>query len=323
MSQKKRKNKSLLPISFAETGVPMTPELTQTTSPTSVNQYMKTFFKLPKNLKLHHNKKCSLLLLNLKLTSPIKKKPVERNNKFAYSSKLNRYLFKKGINKELTDSMIKPISISLTKIPKNNIVNCPIKIKPKQKYPLIHETSAFPLASLYPTSKKLFQYNYQSKSLTQSETEKIFSRGFSLINKNKFSPQFQRIFENHPNLIMDDLDAITKSLKKNISVSNKANEKVKIIHKDEDAKHKYLLLHRMKTLIIRAAIDFKRLNISIDEFYQKYNVNIPFSNKDTESLLFAIKNKDSTLLNELLSENKFLVLDFDYVTHKYNIYYLV
>lgn len=323
MSQKKRKIKSLLPISFVETGVPMTPEITQTTSPTSFNQHTKSFFKLPKKLKLHHNKNCSLILSNLKLTSPIKKKPIDRNNKFAYSSKLGRYLFKKGINKEVTDSMKKPISISLTKIPKNNITNCPIKIKPKQKYPLIHETSAFPLASLYPTSKKLFQYNHQSKSLTQSETEKIFSRGFSLINKSQFSPQFQRIFEKNPNLISEDFDSIAKSLKKNISISNKANEQVKIIHNDEDAKHKSLLLHRMKTLIIRAAIDFKRLNISIEEFYQKYNVSVPYSNKNTESLLFAIKNKDSTLLNELLSENKFLVLDFDYVIHKYNIYYLV
>jgi hypothetical protein len=66
--------------------------------------------------------------------------------------------------------------------------------------------------------------------------------------------------------------------------------------------------------MILAAIHFKRLNMTLSEFFR---VNLtalnPFENEGSRDLIIAIKDGNNDMVSYLLRQNKFLVHNFDFV----------
>ena len=277
---------------------------TTATSPLTTQPKIKSLYNL-RNGK--HQKVRSLLLNNStnKLGSPLYKA-------YSNTTKMQRLLSTSGITKQLITSSLS--NCSLTKSVIKPLVNKPMIIKKKSKFPMIFAGPSFKLESIYPSDEKLYKMNHESKVETKEESRKIFLRSFNLIDKNKFSPSFQRILDSNNHLLDSEIErTVSRTVKKNITVSYKAKTQVDIIEKDEKKKHNTLLLGKLKSLIIRAAINFKRLNISIEDFYTKYKPNsISFSDANSKSLFFSIKTKDLPTITSLLYENRFLVLDYDH-----------
>ena len=75
---------------------------------------------------------------------------------------------------------------------------------------------------------------------------------------------------------------------------------------------KKLLYSKFKNSISKAALHFKRLKITIKEFYSEYKLkNYSFSNPETKNLLFQIKENNRILAEKILDENKSCSLDYD------------
>lgn len=277
---------------------------TTATSPLVTNPKVKSLFNI-RNGK-HQNMR-SLLLNNstTKLGSPLYKA-------YSHTTKLQRLLSTSGINKKNIASSL--FNCSITKSGIKPIVNKPMIIKRKNKFPMIFAGPSFRLESLYPSNEKLYKMNHEGKKETKEDNKKIFLRGFNLVDKKKFSPRFQRILDSNNYLLDSEIErTVSRSVKKNITVSHKAKTTAAIIEKDEKKKHNNLLLGKLKSLIIRAAINFKRLNISIEDFYTRYKPNsISFNDENSKTLFFAIKTNNYSLITSLLYENRFLVLDYDH-----------
>ena len=58
---------------------------------------------------------------------------------------------------------------------------------------MIFAASSFKIESMYPKKSKLHKFNNECKTITIGETHKVFLRNFTLVNKNKFSPKYQRM----------------------------------------------------------------------------------------------------------------------------------
>jgi len=74
----------------------------------------------------------------------------------------------------------------------------------------------------------------------------------------------------------------------------------------------------MKRVIIKAAINLKKLNITMKEFLDGKSRSIkPYEKNGSYEFIQAVKNGDEKNAFEMIYKNKFLVHDFDHV------YYLV
>ena len=96
--------------------------------------------------------------------------------------------------------------------------------------------------------------------------------------------------------------------RKSLKLSNDDN-------KNNDANNKKEYFDKAKRTIIKSANQFKRMNITLDEYYSKYKpISKPFSNENTHHLLSAIKNKNIKDCKRLLINHRCIVLDYDYVS---------
>jgi ankyrin repeat protein len=65
--------------------------------------------------------------------------------------------------------------------------------------------------------------------------------------------------------------------------------------------------------LISAAIHFKKLNISLKDFFnKKYKSLKPYENVGSETLIQAIKDNDIETVERIIKENRLLVHDFDF-----------
>ena len=246
--------------------------------------------------------------------------PSDNSRRFSFSTKLQVFINHNGLMK-LKPSQLNYSALKVVRENKSGIVTKPKlnnKFIPKQpyKYPMIFNPKV--KVSLY-NYHEIINYvqkkNVLSKKALTKESESKFEEPYSLINKNKFSKKHQLIFEYDPRLT--DFEKENKKMNTNINESIKvrggAEQQVNYIHIDEHKKRRQFLLNRFKMVIIRAAIHFKKLNIDIHDFYKNYKQNLgPFVNKQTQFLISAIKEKNYKETCKLLSENKYLALDFDY-----------
>jgi len=67
-------------------------------------------------------------------------------------------------------------------------------------------------------------------------------------------------------------------------------------------------------VIISAAIQFKKLNLTLNEFFSfNFSCIKPYENRGSYELIQAVKHGDLKSVTQLIEENKFLVYDYDYV----------
>jgi cytohesin len=160
---------------------------------------------------------------------------------------------------------------------------------------------------------------YQKKILNKhinainKEIGVSYSSWFNLIKKENFSEKLQTTQD----LIELQKDKkLIEMIQKLINTNFKLKKEVsKVIHENrekEEYERKQKILSKFKIVLIKAAIHFKRLHISINDFYKMEIKSIkPFSNEGTFRLICAIKDKDVNVINYILDHDSFLVYDFD------------
>ena len=190
------------------------------------------------------------------------------------------------------------------------------------KYPFIidnHPILPKPFTGL---PKEIIEENRKLCESLKIDNEKLFDNSICLIPKKNFSSKFrypfqEKIIIKSENEILKELGIKKEEEEKeeykafkaltilNIARNTKIkNEKVKYTKKE--------ILSRMKKCIIKAAIHFKRLSITLNDLYTKYLINDPEKNEIyLNKLIESIKYKNLEKANLILDEYKFLVLHYD------------
>ena len=139
-----------------------------------------------------------------------------------------------------------------------------------------------------------------------------FKLDFQIVNPKNFPDKYN--FENLmiPKKGIDYSQLIQEKLK-NYNLKKEVVKKINKIMVKEKHKKNQNLLNKFKKTIIKCAIHFKKLNISLSEFYSLNYKNIkPFEHNETKLLLTAIKDGNFSLVYDLIMKNNLLIYDFDY-----------
>ena len=158
--------------------------------------------------------------------------------------------------------------------------------------------------------------NNRQKKILNAELISNITLPFSVIPSKNFSEQF-RLHDKNQISNFDEMNAkaIEANINKNLGTKKIAFETLDLIIKQGKKAKNVLILTKIKRVLIRAAIDFQRLNISAAEFYSKYNVTTPFSNTQSKELINAVKDRNTDKILKLIKTNKYLLLDFDDVLY--------
>lgn len=170
-----------------------------------------------------------------------------------------------------------------------------------------------------------FQKKIQVKHLTAIAKELAvnYSKEFSLSKKESFSQKY-RLYPGVLNVNNESIDKeiLKKMMNQNKKLNLEINKILKIGKKDNTLNWKKDILQKFKTIMIRSAIHFKRLNISIKDFYSHADDSIPpLKDKGRHELITAIKLKNIKEIYKLIDENTFLIHDFDDVNMSLNYQY--
>ena len=145
-----------------------------------------------------------------------------------------------------------------------------------------------------------------------------YNSSFSLVPKHKFSEKY---IKNETVLDLDRnpkfVEMINSLINKNFKLKGEINEVINTTNKQNDIEHKKKLYQRYRQVMIRAAIHFQKLDITIEEFYdRKKNINEISQYEYTKNTLLirAIKAKDLERITKMVKENSFIVLDCDMVS---------
>ena len=226
-------------------------------------------------------------------------------------------IFKKGvpekeiekIEEKLKNKLISPITypiISPKKIVKN-ILPKEYNFKQSKTPDEVLRNAYYPVV------------RYQKKILNKhinainKEIGVSYSSWFNLIKKENFSEKLQTT-QDLIELQKDKklIEMIHKLINNNFQLKKEVNKIINENKEKEEYERKQKILAKYKLVFIRAAIHFKRLGVSIREFYKmKVNLIKPFSNEGTYKLICAIKDKDIENINKMIDENYFLLYDFD------------
>jgi hypothetical protein len=146
------------------------------------------------------------------------------------------------------------------------------------------------------------------------------SENFQLVDMNKFSEEY-RAYLDLINLDKNDevenmyLRILTNrfSFRKRIKT-----ELIKQKEYEKQTNKKFTILI-WKRVIISAAIHFKKLKISIEEFYKKkYQVLKAYETEGSKIFIQAVKDGDFQKAKRSIMENKFIVNDFDHVSNYFD-----
>lgn len=183
------------------------------------------------------------------------------------------------------------------------------KIIINRKYPFIIQNSNFSMKKFNGLPSIITSYNRKLVQNLNRENEKFFLSQFSVIKSKKFSKKFRYYGEQEDK--KEDKEKDTFSALKALKICKETKKEIEKIKNETHHSKKYIYEKIIKS-ISKAAIHFKRLDISIKEFYQEYKLkNHSYSNPNTKNLLFQIKENNRILVEKILDENKSCSLDFD------------
>ena len=195
------------------------------------------------------------------------------------------------------------------------------KIKTSLKYPFIIDNHPILPKKYSGLPKEISDSNNQLYYSLKRDNEKIFEDAFSIVSKYKFSPKFRNPFQDR--IIIKNKEEIlnpSKKPKKKTEYEYKAikaltiakiAKRTKLKYDFKKIKHESILL-RMKKIIIKAALHFKRITLSLTDLFSNYNSNQLIKNNSIfENIIQCIKNKDIRNGNILLDNYKISVLQSD------------
>ena len=183
------------------------------------------------------------------------------------------------------------------------------KIIINRKYPFIIQNSNFSMKKFNGLPSIITSYNRKLVQNLNRENEKFFLSQFSVIKSKKFSERFRYYGEKEEK--KENKEKEKFSALKAFKICKETKKEIEKIKNENHHSKKYIYEKIIKS-ISKAAIHFKRLDISIKEFYQEYKLkNHSYSNPNTKNLLFQIKEYNRVLVEKILDENKSCSLDFD------------
>ena len=189
------------------------------------------------------------------------------------------------------------------------------------KYPFIIDNHPILPKKYSGLPKEISDSNEQLYYSLKRDNEKIFEDAFSIISKYKFSPKFRNPFQDRV-IIKNKEDILNQSKKpkKKTDYEYKAFKALTIakiakatkLKNDLKTKKHENIISKMKRIIIKASLHFKRIKLTLNDLYS-YNNSNKFINKKQifDNLIQCIKNKDIHNANVLLDNFKYLVLQYD------------
>ena len=221
-------------------------------------------------------------------------------------------------------------------------------IKNRRKYPFILNPKPLKPTKFKDLPPSVLKMNKKCVNILRIENEKVFTHFFSIIEKEKFSKKFQNIAN-----MYDIKDKTNKNKKKDdkkneegnsssdslinediisgkelLNELRKGDNKKTIIKKNIDKK---VLFNKIKKYIILLNLKIQMMSVYLDDIISNYKIpKHSYSSPSTHKLIFAIKSQNEKLVNEILDNNKNIVLDFDYFNMtalhwaaKYNFYHII
>jgi hypothetical protein len=157
-----------------------------------------------------------------------------------------------------------------------------------------------------------------TKDAVEREIKHEFSKPFMIVDESKFSKRFRVSNE-----------VIEHEKRMDLRSQVKANEEKKHIEKLENIFTDYTLIKgkinikierkkiiyaKVKKCIIKASMNFRRLKISLDDYFGKHLVpSKPLQHPNAERFFLYVKMDDRPNITALLNDNKFLIYEYDYV----------
>ena len=224
-------------------------------------------------------------------------------------------------------------------------------MKKRQKYPFILNPNPITKKMFTDLPKSIKKANRKYFNILKNENDKIFSHYFSIIPKEKFSKKFQNVrnifdFENYEekekekgkeNITLNELNE-----RKEIPLINEkivsGYKLLKQLNFEEAHSSKYkiklskkVIHYKFKKIIIFLSSKLSNLSIYMSEIIDNYKKpKHSYFYPNSHELFFALKSKNLTLVEKILNNNKYLVLDFDYFrmtalhwAAKYNFYQII
>jgi hypothetical protein len=140
---------------------------------------------------------------------------------------------------------------------------------------------------------------------------------FELVNQSKFTEKFRSCRETqnleNDTIINREMERLRIEkellLYKNINTNYKERHNINI--NDEERKKRLL---RLKNIILSAAFYFKRLNLTIDEFYEiNFKQMTPYELENSKEFLLSVREGDINRVHEYIQKNKRYVFVNDFV----------
>ena len=190
-----------------------------------------------------------------------------------------------------------------------------VEIIPKNKLKEIYEKTNQWLDKNYiPLVKKMNNKNNTASKALKRENDIKCSEPFNLAERERFDEKFRICY----NSDIIDYDKKIKNNLKNLTTNNAKLEQEVNLQVDQEIKNikdnNYSQKQeKWKKCMVTAAIHFKRLGCSINEFYSnEFIIDKPYSKEGSWLFFQAVKNGEVDNVRRMLSENKFLVHDYDY-----------
>ena len=268
------------------------------------------------------------------------------------SPKKDSSLIRKNVSKETTYRLVNKKNINNFVFSKSNNIS-DIKrftaiIKNRRKYPFILNPKPLKQTKFKDLPPNVLKMNNKFVNLLRKENEKVFTHFFSIIEKEKFSKKFQNIVNMYDikdktkkkhkkddkkyeegksssdSLINEDIISGKELLNELKKEENKRTIKPKKIDKK-------VLFYKIKKYIILLNSKLQMMSVFLSDIISNYKIpKQSYSFQSTHKLIFAIKSKNEKLVNEILDNNKNIVLDFDYFNMtalhwaaKYNFYQII
>ena len=254
-----------------------------------------------------------ILRRNLLLNSQNISQPSITQQKFDLTNRTTVYSFSQS---KIIDSgkkkSKKKIKLNTIKNPvyQNNIINILKKPGNRRKYNIIIDNHPLCPINFNGLPNSVIKLNEKYKNHLIKTNSDIFDSPFPLVSKEKFSPKFQNLehFDKNEKFIKESnysFDAIK------IFSMNKFKTEGNV--KKDDTTYKKMLRLKLKQIILKAAIHFKRCDLSLEEIYNESINGRTYYEKNQilNYLIKAIKQKNIPLILQILSDYKQSVLLFD------------
>ena len=323
------------------------------------NKFFQNLYYIKNPIPLNNEiNKYSLNTISLKpqLTTESTKSTFNPNNPkekdFLRQNRLIKTKLKKDIDKSKVISQSNSEFILDSKIQDKKSYNQLMKIR--QKYPFILNQNPLLTKKFIDLPRNIKRTNKKIFDVLKNENDKIFNQYFSIIAKEKFSKKFQNIgnifdFDkdnsihqqnNKENLILNNIEfnegenddsLINEKIISGYKLLQELARKENKIMKYTKKLSKKALYYKFKKSLIFICSKLKNISIYLNEVIEKYKkpkhcYYFPHSHE----LFFAIKSRNVKLTEDILNNNKNIVLDYDYfgmtalhLAAKYNFYHII